>query len=86
MQKIGLIILAIAIVLGGAAMWGVITMQRQSRTMHETQLVVAARPIQLGQSLTPDMLRMQVWPADAVPQGAFTQVSQLTGGEARVAE
>ncbi len=66
-------------------MWGIIGMQRQNMAMHETHLVVAARPIQLGQALTPDMLRMQVWPADAVPQGSFTQVSQLTTGDARVA-
>jgi pilus assembly protein CpaB len=53
--------------------------------MHETHLVVAARPIQQGQAVTPDMVRLQVWPADAVPQGSFTQVSELTTGEAHVA-
>jgi pilus assembly protein CpaB len=85
MRKVGLIILAVAVLLGGIAMWGVISMQRANAQMHETHLVVAARAIQLGQALTPDMLRMQAWPAEAVPQGSFTQVSELTTGEARVA-
>lgn len=85
MRRIGIIILAIAIVLGGAALWGVLNMQRQQNALREASVVVAARPIQLGQALTPDMLRLQAWPANAIPQGAFTQVSELTHGQGRVA-
>jgi len=48
-------------------------------------VVVAARPIEFGHALTPDALRLQAWPADAVPEGAFTQIEALTGGEQRVA-
>jgi pilus assembly protein CpaB len=86
MRRLGLIILAIAVILGGAAIWGVLSMQQARLTAaNAATVVVAARPIDLGQALTPDMLRLQAWPAGALPQGAFTQISELTGGEARVA-
>lgn len=86
MRRIGLIILAIAVILGGAAIWGVLGMQQARLTAaNSASVVVAARPIELGRALTPDMLRLQAWPAGAVPQGAFMQISELTGGEARVA-
>ena len=85
MRRLGLIILAVAVLLGGAAIWGVLNMQSAQRTAASAHVVVAARPIELGQALTPNMLRLQAWPADALPQGAFTEVSQLTSGEARVA-
>ena len=86
MRRLGLIVLAIAIVLGGAAVWGLLNMQgASSRTPSAATVVVASRPIELGQALTPDMLRIQPWPADALPQGAFTQISELTAGDTRVA-
>ena len=86
MRRLGLIVLAIAIVLGGAAVWGLLSMQGvQSRAHTGAAVVVAARQIELGQALTPDMLRLQAWPADALPQGAFTQISEHTSGPARVA-
>ncbi len=85
MRRLGLIVLAIAILLGGAAIWGLLNLQSARTTADQAAVVVAARPIELGQRLTPDMLRLQAWPADALPQSAFTQISQLTAGEARVA-
>lgn len=85
MRKLGLIILAVAVLLGGAAIWGVLSMQGAQRAAASAHVVVAARSIELGQALTPNMLRLQAWPADALPQGAFTEISALTGGEGRVA-
>lgn len=85
MRRLGLIILAVAILLGGAAIWGVMSMQGAQRAAGSAQVVVAARPIELGQALTPGMLRLQAWPAEALPQGAFTDVAAITGGEPRVA-
>jgi pilus assembly protein CpaB len=85
MRRLGLIVLAIAILLGGAAVWGLLNMQGARTADAQATVVVAARPIELGQTLTPDMLRMQPWPAEALPQGAFTQLADITGGEARVA-
>src|SRR5262245_47539499 len=85
MRRLGLIILAVAIVLGGAAIWGVLSMQGARNASAFAHVVVAARPIDLGQALAPDMLRIQRWPADAMPQGVFTDISELTGGQSRVA-
>lgn len=85
MRRLGLIVLAVAILLGGAAIFGVLKMQGAQRAAASAYVVVAARPIELGQALAPGMLRLQAWPASALPDGAFTDISELTGGEARVA-
>jgi pilus assembly protein CpaB len=85
MRRLGLIVLAIAILLGGVATFGILNLQNaRTAANNATRVVVAERAIALGQSLTPDMLRLQVWPAGAVPPGAFTQIDELTG-ETRVA-
>ena len=42
-------------------------------------VVVAAKPIDRGLVLTPDLLRVVHYPADAAPTGAFQNVAQLTG-------
>lgn len=85
MRRLGLIILAVAVLLGAGAVWGLLNMNRASNAVNGATVVVAARSIELGQALTPDMLRLQQWPAGALPSGAFTQISELTGGDARVA-
>ena len=85
MRRVGLIVLAVAVLLGAGAIFGLINLQHaRSGGSSAAVVVVAARPIDLGQALTPDMLRLQAWPADALPQGAFTQISELTG-QTRVA-
>src|SRR5574338_248788 len=78
MRRIGLIVLVIAILLGAGALWGIMSLQQNRSALNETTVVVAARPIQLGQALTPDMVRLQAWPANAMPEGVFTNVSELT--------
>lgn len=85
MRRLGLIVLAVAVLLGGAAIWGVLNMQGAQRSAASAHVVVAARSIELGQTLTPNMLRLQAWPADSLPQGTFTDIAQLTTGENRVA-
>jgi pilus assembly protein CpaB len=86
MRRLGLIVLVVAILLGAGAILGLLNLQRaNSAGANTAAVVVAARPIELGQALTPDMLRLQAWPAGALPQGAFTEISALTGGQARVA-
>ena len=85
MRRLGLLVLAIAIVLGGIAAFGIFNLQNaRTRASNATHVVVADRVIGLGQTLTPDMLRLQAWPAGAVPPGAFTQISELTA-DSRVA-
>lgn len=85
MRRLGLIVLAVAVLLGAGALWGVLGLQRSHSSMRAGAVVVAARSIQVGQALTPDVVRMQAWPADALPDGAFTQVAQVVGGPPRVA-
>lgn len=41
------------------------------------QVVVASQDIGYGQQIQPQMLRYQLWPRDALPQGAFLQMDQL---------
>jgi pilus assembly protein CpaB len=85
MRRLGLIVLAIAILLGGVATFGILNLQNaRTAASNATHVVVADRAIALGQTLTPDMLRLQAWPAGAVPPGAFAQVNDLTS-ESRVA-
>ncbi|QGZ96593.1 Flp pilus assembly protein CpaB [Terricaulis silvestris] len=80
MRRLGLIVLAIAILLGGVATFGILNLQNaRTAANNATRVVVADRAIALGQTLTPDMLRLQAWPAGATPPGAFTEIQQLTG-------
>jgi len=44
-----------------------------------TQVVVAARDIDLGQPINASMLTAAPWPAGAVPQGAFKDAKELEG-------
>lgn len=85
MRRLGLIVLGVAIILGGFAVFGMIGLMKGRNSANMAQIVVAARSLEFGQALTPDALRLQTWPADSVPEGAFTQISELTSGDQRVA-
>lgn len=88
MRNLGFVLLLVSIVLGGLTVWGL----RQMNTAraapdtnpHLTTVVIATRPIGFGETITPELLRVQSWPRDAQPQGSFHTVAQLTG-ERRVA-
>ena len=77
-----LIILGVALVLGLAAVFlanayfsGVD--QRQAQIADEQKLariVVASQPLAFGTKLTADNIRLQNWPANSVPQGAFASL------------
>lgn len=43
-----------------------------------TTVVVAGEQLRFGEKLMPDMLKEVPWPKDALPQGAFTQIAELT--------
>src|SRR5450830_462043 len=43
------------------------------------KIVVAAADVNLGQRLTPDMLRLTEWPAESLPQGALQDPQPLAG-------
>ncbi|MDX2274112.1 MAG: Flp pilus assembly protein CpaB [Hyphomonadaceae bacterium] len=85
MRRLGLIVLAVAVLIGLAAVWGLINLQKARAGANNATVVVAARSINLGQSLTPDMLRLQAWPANAIPEGAFTSIADVAGAQPRVA-
>jgi pilus assembly protein CpaB len=48
-------------------------------------IVVAAKPLRFGQELTAAQLREMEWPAEALPTGAVSKVSELLGEGRRVA-
>lgn len=49
-------------------------------------IVVAAAPLNFGDHVTPDKVRMVPWPEDAVPVGAYKKLEDVVGkGEDRVA-
>ena len=61
--------------------------QTQGQAGAGSPVVVAAVPITRGVVVQPQLLKVVNYPAGSVPAGAFTSVSQLTGGKdvARVA-
>jgi len=74
-----LIVMAIAVVLALAAValagrW--LLSQPSNNAGH---IVVASTDINLGQRLTPDMLKLAEWPAANVPKNAFTDAAKLNG-------
>lgn len=89
MRTVGLALLGVAVVLGLGAVWGVRTITAAKAVpaagLAQTVVVVATRPIALGEPLTPTVVRTQAWPAGAQPEGSFKNVAELTGGAPRVA-
>jgi pilus assembly protein CpaB len=50
------------------------------------KVVVAARAIGFGETITPDAVKLQPWPEGAAPPGAFRSVAELSvGGVNRIA-
>ncbi|MHC4179235.1 MAG: TIGR03067 domain-containing protein, partial [Planctomycetota bacterium] len=50
----------------------------------ETQpIFVGLQDIPLGSTLTPELLRLELWPKDKLPQGALTMIEQLEGRRTR---
>lgn len=80
-----LIGLGLALVVAFLASRYVYVQLRQARTgvrenaVTTTQVVVAAGPLKLGQSLVPDDLRLVGWPSDQVPKGSFSRKEDCVG-------
>jgi pilus assembly protein CpaB len=85
MRRIGLIVLAVAVVIGITAVFGLFNLQKARASANNATVVVAARNVDLGQALTPNMVRLQAWPANAIPEGAFTSIDDVAGAQPRVA-
>lgn len=90
-----ILMLALAAVLGLAAVYmarGWLESQTRKAAAPEdkinlTTVVIAKRPLKLGDELTREFLTEAPWPANAVPLDSFRKMDELvkSGGEARVA-
>jgi pilus assembly protein CpaB len=81
MRNVGLVLLAVSVLMGALTVWGLRHMSASRAAeprLHQTTVVVASRAIGFGQAITPDLLRVQAWPADAKPQGSFETIGQVT--------
>jgi len=92
MRRLGLALLALSLVLGVIAVWGLKSFSSAEagppqalQAPPTATVVVASRPIELGEAIGPGMLKTQPWPADAVPPGAFRSAGELVSARARVA-
>lgn len=93
MRSVGLALLALSLVLGAVAVWGLRNFSgAQAEPARVAQplapaatVVVASRPIAFGEAIGPGVLKTQPWPADAVPQGAFRSVQELVSAQPRLA-
>jgi pilus assembly protein CpaB len=86
MRVIALGLLALALVLGGAAVWGIRSLGAQPGARGGAEMVVvAARPIEFGQTLTADSIKLQPWPKGARPEGSFPTLAEVVGKAPRVA-
>ncbi len=92
MQARALIMLIIAVILGGVAAWLVNARLQEglgtagtSETLVETRPVVVAKVnLDVGIRLDKVMLKTVQWPVDGVPEDAFLTVEEAVGAEPRV--
>jgi pilus assembly protein CpaB len=92
MRRLGLLLLVLSLLLGGVAVWSLRSLGGSKAAAApvvqagpRTAIVVAARPLAFGEALEAGALKVQPWPADAVPPGAFRSVAELTNGAPRLA-
>lgn len=92
MRSVGLALLALSLVLGAVALWGLKNFSSAkaapapvTQVAATTTVVVASRPIAFGEALGPAVLKAQPWPADAVPPGSFRSVAELVANSPRLA-
>ncbi len=63
----------------GAAVLGTVAVARAPRGGELTPVVVAARPLAVGEVTTPAALQVLLFPRDLVPDGAATALGQVVG-------
>lgn len=90
MQRRPLIYLAVALVLGVAAVFLVQNFLDQATTpvaqpgapaLQTQSVVVAAVPLFFGSMIEAEHIKLVKWPADSMPPGVFTSLDQVIGGE-----
>lgn len=72
-----LVMLAVAVLLGAMAVTLAAQWLGRQADIATNRVVVAARDIQLGSPLTPDMLTTVEWPAGSLPTGAISDPVEL---------
>jgi pilus assembly protein CpaB len=81
-RNIGFVLLLVSVVLGGLVVVGLRHMSSARAAPNPgvpaTTVVVASRAIGFGEPITAEVLRLQPWPQGTTPQGAFTNVAQVT--------
>jgi pilus assembly protein CpaB len=78
-NKRALLMMALAIVLGLAAVVMASRWLLRQSPSSANKIIVAAVDVNLGQRLTPEMLKPLDWPADSLPRGALRDTSKLVG-------
>jgi pilus assembly protein CpaB len=59
-------------------------LEANKKTLVTQTVVVAKQPLRFGSELNASMLDEVPWPAEALPAGAFTKVSDVLGGGRRI--
>lgn len=78
-NKRALVVMAVAILFGLTAVVLASRWLLLQPTTSSGHIVVAAADINLGQRLTPEMVKLAEWPADSMPKGAFADPQKLAG-------
>lgn len=79
-KKLLSLLAAIAIAAGMAITRSTMqSVRQQDPAIARRQIVVAAVDIRPGQKLAPEMLRLDLWAEDKVPQGSFARIDDLAG-------
>ncbi len=79
-KKLLSLLAAIAIAAGLAiTRYTMQSVRQQDPAIARRQIVVAAVDIRPGQKLAPEMLRLDLWAEDKVPQGSFARIDDLAG-------
>jgi pilus assembly protein CpaB len=88
MKPVSLLILIVAITLGGLATYFgrvIIAQNTQKAPVIESRIVVATIPMSFGTELTDANLAEVPWPATVIPEGAFTSKAEILKEGRRVA-
>jgi pilus assembly protein CpaB len=78
-NKRAIVMMAIAILFGLAAVVLASRWLLKQPSGNAGRIVVAASDVNLGQRLTPDMLKLADWPVDSLPKGAYDDPQKVTG-------
>lgn len=82
-NKRALLMMTVAVLLGLLAVVIASTWLLRQPGAAATRIVLAGQDINLGQRLTPDMLKLAEWPKDNLPAGVYTDPAKLNGRVAK---